>query len=188
GPGGPFDVDAAEQRWRARRLVLCAGAGNAALLRSLGLDGPAMVRRPLHMVRAAGPLPPTWRHQLDAGCTFEPRPGAHWTVTSHPDPAAGPAGWRWTVGGDPSEDGVDVEAAQHIDRIRGLLEGAFPAVRFDGVRFSAHRVDRAEPAPADGIRRLEPFVEQRGAVLTVWPMKLALAPLLGDRAIELLAG
>lgn len=64
---------------RAQRVVLSAGAGNEALLRELGLEQPAMQRRPLHMVMVkAATLKPLYAHCLGAG----PKPRI--TVTTHP--------------------------------------------------------------------------------------------------------
>lgn len=168
---------------RPSRLVLAAGSGNEALLRGLGRDRPAMVRRPLHMIWVEGAdLPPAWRHVLDPEAA-PGRPGAHFTVTSHPD--AG--GWSWYVGGDPSELGIERGEAAQTRLVRRLLERAFPEVELRRARFRSERAERAEPLPADGARRLEPFVHREGPVLTVWPMKLTLAPLAADLAVRQLA-
>src|SRR5206468_707100 len=48
----------------AKAIVLTAGEGNPSLQERLGLDAPAMQRRPLHMVLARGPLP-----ELNGHCT-----------------------------------------------------------------------------------------------------------------------
>ena len=57
---------------RAQRVVLSAGAGNEALLRELGLEQPAMQRRPLHMVMVkAATLKPLYAHCLGPGRSHE---------------------------------------------------------------------------------------------------------------------
>ncbi len=75
---------------RAQRIVLSAGGGTADLLSALGLDQPAMQRRPLHMVLVKGPsLKPLYAHCLGGG----PKPRV--TVTTHP---AADGQWVWYVG------------------------------------------------------------------------------------------
>ncbi|MBU0562749.1 MAG: FAD-dependent oxidoreductase, partial [Gammaproteobacteria bacterium] len=84
---------------RAQRIVFSAGGGTAELLTSLGLQQPAMQRRPLHMVIIKAPtLKPLYAHCLGGGT--KPRI----TVTSHP---AADGEWVWYLGGDLAEaDGV----------------------------------------------------------------------------------
>ena len=80
---------------RAQRVVLAAGAGNEALLRELGLEQPAMQRRPLHMVLLKAPtLKPLYAHCVGGG----PKPRV--TVTTHP---AADGQWVWYLGGDIAE-------------------------------------------------------------------------------------
>ncbi|MEM8960895.1 MAG: hypothetical protein AAGD38_05415 [Acidobacteriota bacterium] len=163
-------------------LILAAGAGNQALLESLGFDGPSMIRQPLHMVWARGvDLPPTYCHMLDPEAD-PARQSAHWTVTSHRRGGA----WSWYIGGDVTETERS-EAAQH-DLIRRLLERAFPSLDVAGLQLSSLWIDKAEPQPVDGIRRLVPFVHAHERLLTVWPMKLALVPQLADLVAEVIAG
>ena len=84
---------------RAQRVVLSAGAGNAQLLATLGIEQPKQQLRPLHMVLAKGPaLKPLYAHCLGGG----PKPRV--TVTTHP---AADGQWVWYLGGDLAEaDGV----------------------------------------------------------------------------------
>ena len=182
----------------AGHLILAAGEGNEQLLQELGLPGPAMVRRPLHMTwlhpapNTTG-LPPVWQHVLEPeAATGRPDAdtGGHFTVTSHPRAPHPDASrtqtdsWSWYVGGDPSEIGVERSEDEQIRHIRHLLERHFPAVDFDRVTWSTLYINRCEPA---GPRRLEPFVHRQGRVITVWPMKLALAPLAADRASAMIS-
>ncbi|CAM5402318.1 FAD-dependent oxidoreductase OS=Stutzerimonas stutzeri OX=316 GN=CXK95_05810 PE=4 SV=1 [Stutzerimonas stutzeri] len=81
---------------RAQRMVFSAGGGTAELLAAVGLQQPAMQRRPLHMVMLKAPtLKPLYAHCLGGGS--KPRI----TVTSHP---AADGEWVWYLGGDLAED------------------------------------------------------------------------------------
>lgn len=178
-------VRVGRHRVAARRLVLAAGAGNAPLLSGLGRRQPTMVRRLVHLVWVDDPpgrhvLPPVQAHVLDDAAAPGSR-GAHWTVTSTGSDARG---WRWTVGGDPSERGVGRSDRRQHAEIRRLIARAFPALDVASLRLTSHRVDKAEPVLPGGGRRLEPFVHDDGTVLTAWPLKLVLAPLLADRVVE----
>lgn len=170
---------------RARRLVLAAGAGNAELLAALGRAHPRMRRRPIHMVTLTTSdgtaLPARFAHVLDP--TAAPgRDGAHWTVTSHPLPGAADGRSRWWLGGDPSEVGLERSSAEQATEARRLVRRAFPEIDVDSLDVQTQIVERAEPELLAGRRQLDPFLHVDGAVLTAWPMKLALVPLLADRA------
>lgn len=104
---------------RAQRVVLSAGAGNEALLRELGLEQPAMQRRPLHMVMVkAATLKPLYAHCLGAG----PKPRI--TVTTHPTRDGQSV---WYLGGDIAEaDGVARDEAAQIAEARRELAKLLP--------------------------------------------------------------
>ncbi len=104
---------------RAQRVVLSAGAGNEALLRELGLEQPAMQRRPLHMVMVkAATLKPLYAHCLGAG----PKPRI--TVTTHP---LSDGHWVWYLGGDIAEaGGVARSEAEQIAEARRELAKLLP--------------------------------------------------------------
>lgn len=159
---------------RARRIVLCAGQGNAGLLAALGLDRPAMQTRPLHMVMLAAPtLKPLYAHCLGGG----PKPRL--TVTSHP---AADGQWVWYLGGELAEaEGVARDASQQIAQARRELGELLPWVDLGEARWATLRVDRAEPAQSGLTRPDNAFLAEQGRLLVGWPTKLALAPDLADR-------
>ncbi|MFI5382059.1 MAG: FAD-dependent oxidoreductase [Tepidisphaerales bacterium] len=163
-------------RIRFGRLVLTAGEGNAELRQRLGLPGSAMQRRPLHMVLLRGRLP-----QLFGHCVGGPKPRL--TITSAPL-----AGGRtaWQVGGLIAEDGVKMSPAQLKVQTVQELRACLPGLDLAGVQFSAYRIDRAEAANASGQRPDDIQILQDGNVLTAWPTKLALAPRLAERTLQLL--
>ncbi|WP_252088447.1 FAD-dependent oxidoreductase [Pseudomonas sp. MWU13-3659] len=161
---------------RAQRLVLSAGGGTADLLHALGLDQPAMQRRPLHMVLAKGPnLKPLYAHCLGGG----PKPRI--TVTTHP---AADGQWVWYLGGDIAEaDGVAREPAAQIAAAQKEVAGLLPWVDQSQVRWATLRVDRAEPAQSGLVRPDNAFLAEQQRLLVGWPTKLALAPDFADRVL-----
>lgn len=171
------DREAGSLSLHARWLVCCAGAGNESLLASLGREAPAMQRRPLHMVLARGMLPPLYAHCL--GASANPR----LTVTTHRHRSGDTI---WYLGGQLAEDGVQRDAKSQIEKARAELAALLPWVDVGGVRWQTLRVDRAEPRQADGGRPSEAFLSSEGPVITAWPVKMALAPLLADRVLGLM--
>lgn len=161
---------------RAQRIVLSAGAGTEGLLHALGLEQPAMQRRPLHMVMAKGPnLKPLYAHCLGGG----PKPRV--TVTTHP---ARDGQWVWYLGGDLAEaDGVAREPAAQIAAAQKEIASLLPWVDQSQVRWATLRVDRAEPAQSGLVRPDNAFLTQQQRLLVGWPTKLALAPDFADRVV-----
>ncbi|MET0124867.1 MAG: FAD-dependent oxidoreductase, partial [Pseudomonas caspiana] len=160
----------------AQRVVLCAGAGNADLLKKLGIAQPAMQRRPLHMVLAKGPgLKPLYAHCLGGG----PKPRL--TVTTHP---AANGQWVWYVGGDVAEaDGVARDPAQQIAAVKKELGTLLPWIDLTQVEWATLRVDRAEPAQSGLVRPDNAFLSVQNRLMVGWPTKLALAPDFSDRVL-----
>lgn len=169
-------------RITARRLILTAGAGNAALLAHLGLSSPQMQLRPLHqvIVRAPG-LEPLFAHCL----TGIRRPEPRLTITSHHDGD----GWLWYLGGQLATDGVGRAPADLVAHARRELELCLPWRAWQDAAFDTLRIDRAEPARPDGTRPDEAFATATGpggTCIVGWPTKLSLAPDLGDRILAML--
>ena len=168
-----------EREIRARRIVLSAGQGNAALLADLGLQQPAQQLRPLHMVLVKAPtLKPLYAHCLGGG----PKPRV--TVTSHP---TADGQWVWYLGGDLAEaDGVARDADAQIAAARRELETLLPWIDLSAAQWRTLRVDRAEPAQSGLVRPDNAFLSEQSALLVGWPTKLALAPDFSDRVIAAL--
>lgn len=164
---------------RAQRVVLSAGAGNAGLLEALGLNQPAMQRRPLHMVLAKGPsLKPLYAHCLGGG----PKPRV--TVTTHP---AADGQWVWYLGGDLAEaEGVAREPEAQIAAARKEIANLLPWIDLSQVRWATLRVDRAEPAQSGLVRPDNAFLAEQQPLMVGWPTKLALAPDFADRVLATL--
>jgi glycine/D-amino acid oxidase-like deaminating enzyme len=167
--------------FRARRLLLCAGAGNGALLEGLGISRPVMQLRPLKqvVVQKAG-LTALYAHCL----TGIGRPEPRLTITSHPDPER-PGGWLWYLGGQIATDGVSRTDAAQIRHARAELAACVPWIDWRDARIHCLPWDRAEPGQTDGRRPDEAYVtEAAEGLLVCWPTKLTLAPDLGRRVLE----
>jgi glycerol-3-phosphate dehydrogenase len=164
---------------RAQRIVLSAGGGTADLLNALGLDQPAMQRRPLHMVLVKGPsLKPLYAHCLGGG----PKPRV--TVTTHP---AADGQWVWYLGGDLAEgDAVAREPAAQIAAAQKELGHLLPWIDLSTAQWATLRVDRAEPLQSGLTRPDNAFVAEQDRLLVGWPTKLALAPDFADRVLSAL--
>ncbi|MCW8161556.1 FAD-dependent oxidoreductase [Stutzerimonas stutzeri] len=165
---------------RAKRIVFSAGGGTAELLASLGLQQPAMQRRPLHMVIVKAPtLKPLYAHCLGGGT--KPRI----TVTSHP---TADGEWLWYLGGDLAEaDGVARDEATQIAAAKKELAELVPWIDLSSAQWATLRIDRAEPAQSALARPDNAFLAEQGRLLVGWPTKLALSPDFSDRVEAALA-
>ena len=165
---------------RAQRIVFSAGGGTAELLASLGLQQPAMQRRPLHMVILKAPtLKPLYAHCLGGGT--KPRI----TVTSHP---TADGEWLWYLGGDLAEaDGVARDEATQIAAAKKELAELVPWIDLSSAQWATLRIDRAEPAQSALARPDNAFLAEQGRLLVGWPTKLALSPDFSDRVEAALA-
>ncbi|MDI9737788.1 NAD(P)/FAD-dependent oxidoreductase [Stutzerimonas stutzeri] len=165
---------------RAQRIVFSAGGGTAELLASLGLQQPAMQRRPLHMVIVKAPtLKALYAHCLGGGT--KPRI----TVTSHP---TADGEWLWYLGGDLAEaDGVARDEATQIAAAKKELAELVPWIDLSSAQWATLRIDRAEPAQSALARPDNAFLAEQGRLLVGWPTKLALSPDFSDRVEAALA-
>lgn len=171
--------DGAQQRSiAARRLVLTAGKGNAALLQLLGRDAPQMQTRPLKMVMVRGDLPQgVYAHCL--GASTNPR----LTISTHYDSQRRTV---WYLGGDLAEEGVRRSDAEQLAAARHELATLLPWIDFSQCEFATLDIDRAEPRMPDCRRPDDVFADERAGVITAWPTKLAFAPRLAARIAEML--
>jgi FAD dependent oxidoreductase len=180
GPGRVREIRLLRPRFghpltlKPRHVVLTAGKGNAQLRGQMGLVPNAMQCRPLHMVLARGELPELFGHCVDGAVTRV-------TITSNCDPS----GRRvWQVGGQIAEDGVAMDSLQLVRHARAELATTIPGVDLRGIEWSTYRIDRAE-AMTPGVRRPETVhLSREGNVLTGWPTKLALVPVLAERILD----
>ncbi len=171
--------DDAMLRLRPRRVIFCAGGGNAALRQAAGLSEDVMQRRPLHMVLLRGfaqSLPPFNGHCAD---------GAHTRVTITSDTDA-QGRTIWQVGGQIAEEGVAMSPEELVRHAKAELSAALSGHSFDRVEWATYRVDRAEKRMPGGLRPENVTVLEDGPIFTAWPTKLALVPELARRIVELI--
>lgn len=151
---------------RPRCIVLTAGAGNADLRERAGLTASVMQRRPLHMVLVRGDLPALFGHCVDGAKTRV-------TIITTSDEQDRRV---WLVGGQVSEDGVDMAPGDLIAHARTELTQALPGFDLQDVEWATLRVDRAEAKTRGRARPAGPFATRDERVITAWPTKLALVP------------
>ncbi len=176
---GPRAAAAPSLHIDTQRLLLCAGAGNEALLALAGQAMPAMQRRPLHQVWAHAPrLPAVFAHCITGARAAEPR----LTITTHRTAD----GMCWSLGGALATQGVHRDAAAQASATRAELAACLPWLDLPDLHIETRRVDRAEPQTDGGNRPDHAFLHQQAGILTCWPTKLTMAPDLGDRVLAAL--
>jgi len=160
----------------AQGIILSSGEGNAALTQTLGLDAPAMQRRPLHMVMLkSANLPMIYAHAL--GVSDKPK----MTITSHKNQAGQTV---WYIGGEPAESGVQQTSEKLIAATQKKLQKNLTWLDFSpkpSQQWSTFRIDRAEGQQSTGQRPNQPVIQLLDNICVAWPTKLAFAPLLSDQ-------
>jgi len=152
-------------------LFLAAGEGNEGLLRLAGEQEP-MQRRPLRQAMVRGDLPLVFGHCID---------GARTRITVTSDHV--PGGVVWHVGGELAERGPDVAEDVFLGRARREISECIPAVDLARAEFSSYLVQRAEPRTPSGRRPPAGHVRRSGRIVTLWPVKLVMAPHAASRAL-----
>ncbi len=185
----------------AQRLLLCAGAGNAALLNLAQRAAPAMQLRPLHQVwvrrtpnghtaRRQADMPRAFAHCLSGVRSSEPR----LTITTHagstPTDSKQPRSYGsvWSLGGALATQGVQRTQQQQIEFARAELAACVPWLSIANLQFATKLIDRAEPHTPAGTRPDHAYVHYDDGVFTCWPTKLTLTPDLADRVLALIHG
>ncbi|GAA6150980.1 FAD-dependent oxidoreductase [Pseudoteredinibacter isoporae] len=169
------------QAIRARNFIFCAGEGNAALLESLGLEKPAMQRRPLQQVCVKHKLPYRfYGHCMGAEST--PR----LTISSHP---CADGEQVWYLGGSLAETGAKQHSEDVIANAQRELRELFPWLDFSDAEWRSLPINRAEPKQKGLVRPDKAFAsraEEVDNIIVGWPTKLALSPNFSDQAMALL--
>jgi len=152
---------------RARRVILTAGSGNEALSKLMG-SPTAMQRRPLRQAMIRGPLEMAFGHCIDGAKT-------RLTITSD-QLSTGEVVWH--IGGQVAEDGPKMTLENFQRHVLSEVRAAMPKLNLTHCAFASYDIDRAEPRTPDGRRPARAFAQTTGAVTTVWPVKLVLAPVI----------
>jgi len=161
-----------------KKIILTAGQGNAALLSGLGLQQPEMQLRPLKMVMLRGGLSEmVFAHCM--GVSVNPRI----TITSNRDEQGEVV---WYLGGQLAEDGVSRSDAEQIEQAKKELAELIPWLDQSKCQWSTLNIDRAE-VKKPGTKRPDTFfVELQDKVMTAWPTKMALSPLMAECILEII--
>jgi len=162
----------------AGTVILTAGAGNEKLLSCLNFTQPAMQRRPLLMPMLKANesiLPKMYAHCL--GASALPK----MTITTHHLSSNQTV---WYLGGEIAEKGVGRTIEEQVMRAKEELQCLMPWMDFSQCQWSALAIDRAEAKMSDGSRPVEPAVFRKNQVITAWPVKLAMAPIMVDKIIN----
>lgn len=155
------------------QVVLAAGEGNSRIRNRLGLPVEHIQRRPLQMVMLRGEMPAMNGHCI--------RNASPWlTITSTRDHADRMV---WQIGGQVAEDTARSTASVAINRAREDLTHALPSLDLSTAQFATYLAERAE-GTSSGRRPDRPTTFIDGNVITVWPTKLALVPMLSDMIQE----
>lgn len=168
----------------AQALIFTAGAGNEHLLELLEIEQPKLQRRPLlmPMLKAReSVLPKMYAHCL--GASALPK----MTITSHQvsgDAVEQEAQTVWYLGGEIAEQGVGRTTEAQVQEAKKELQTLMPWMDFSQCQWSALAIDRAEPQMNDGNRPAEPGVYRHEKVITAWPVKLAMAPIMVDKIMQ----
>ncbi|MDG1838585.1 MAG: FAD-dependent oxidoreductase [Phycisphaerales bacterium] len=157
-------------RIRAGKLILTAGAGNASLRSMADLPADREQTRPLQMILARGPLP-----VLNGHCIRSTQPWL--TITT----VAGDSETRvWQIGGQVAERGAEMTSAATIQAAVQNVRAAMPNLSLEGTEWSTYLAPRSEYATGQGGRPDRHGLIEDDRIITAWPTKLALAPLLAD--------
>ena len=90
------------------------------------------------------------------------------------------------LGGQFTEDCVCMEPLAFARHAREELAAVLPGWQSGQVECTSYLVDRAERSTSDGLMPGDVQILRDGAVLTTWPTKLVMAPLLSRRVNDLL--
>ncbi|MDT8282800.1 MAG: FAD-dependent oxidoreductase [Gammaproteobacteria bacterium] len=167
-----------------KKIILLAGQGNENLLSRLDCNQPEMQLRPLKMVvmRNKNLNDMIYVHCLAA--SVNPRI----TITSHRDNKGNIV---WYMGGQLAEDGVGKSDDALIESAKNELSDLIPWLDLKDSEWGVLDIDRAEIKLASktgaGAVRPDSFsVEQHENIITAWPTKMALSPVLADTLLAML--
>ena len=170
--------DGQDYNFSFKKVVLTAGQGNAALLTEFELQQPEMQLRPLKMVMLRGGLSEmVFAHCM--GASVNPRI----TITSNRDEKGEVV---WYLGGQLAEDGVERSNAEQIKQAKKEISELIPWLDQSECQWATLDIDRAE-VKKPGTKRPDTFfVEQKNKVITAWPTKMALSPLMAESVLKVI--
>ncbi|MDH5738542.1 MAG: hypothetical protein OEZ23_09550, partial [Gammaproteobacteria bacterium] len=165
-------------RVKAAFYIFTAGLGNEIFIKHTGVKGIKTQRRPLHQVIIKSDrLPPIFAHAISLTTASSPRV----TITSHTSKTGQTI---WYLGGELAETGVNRSEKEQIAFSRKELCRIMPWIDFSASEWSTLRIDRAEPSVSGLLRPEKPVVFGYANMMFCWPVKLTMAPLLGQMVCQ----
>jgi glycine/D-amino acid oxidase-like deaminating enzyme len=159
---------------KAQVVICAAGLGNEELLKLLDSEKGRTQRRPLRQLMVK-PMPlPLYGH----GITTSYKPSV--TVTSHPLLSGG---YVWYLGGALADDALSLSDNDAIAFAKKEMKQLFGHLDWSGKQWATWYGFRAEAYSHNGRLPTGPVLQEYGNALVIWPTKLTLAPLLGDKVI-----
>ena len=170
--------DGGNYEFSFEKIVLSAGQGNEGLLSAFNLAEPEMQLRPLKMVMLRGDLSEmVFAHCM--GASVNPRI----TITSNRDNNGEIV---WYLGGQLAEEGVARSDAEQIAQAKKELAELIPWLDQSKCQWSTLDIDRAE-VKKQGTKRPDTFyAEHKDKVITAWPTKMALSPLMAETVLKII--
>ncbi len=166
-----------------KKIIFIAGEGNKNLLSRFGYNKPETQLRPLKMVVMRGGPNDALNDMVYAHClgaSVNPRI----TITSHRDKQGNIV---WYMGGQLAEEGVNKSDAELIQATKSELNELIPWLELKGAEWGVLEINRAE-IKKPGTTRPDNFsIENHKNVITAWPTKMALAPVLADAVYEIVS-
>lgn len=164
-----------------KNVVITAGSGSESLLQSLNFEQPKMQRRPLHMpMLKASVLPKIYAHCLGASALPRMTISSHTLDCNDVDDNE----TVWYLGGEIAEQGINRSVDGQIKLAKIELQKLMPWMDFSSCLWATKMIDRAEPKMADGSRPSQPEVYQAEGIITAWPVKLAMVPIMVDKIMQ----
>ncbi len=164
-----------------KKIIFIAGEGNENLLSRFACNEPEMQRRPLKMVVMRGGPNHGLNDMIYAHClgaSVNPRI----TITSHRDDQGNIV---WYMGGQLAEDGINKSDAEVIQATKNELNELIPWLELKDAEWGVLEINRAE-IKKPGTTRPDSFsIENNKNLITAWPTKMALAPILADALFEI---
>ena len=160
---------------KAQVIICAAGLGNEELLTMLGVNKVSTQRRPLLQLMVKAMPFPLYGHVIGKG--FKPRV----TVTSHPLPAGG---FVWYLGGAIADDTISVNEEVAIAFAKKEMKEVFDHLDWSGKKWATWYGFRAEAYSQNGRLPSGPMLQEYNNVVVIWPTKLTMAPLLGDKVLS----
>ncbi|HJO12719.1 MAG: FAD-dependent oxidoreductase [Gammaproteobacteria bacterium] len=166
---------------QSQKIMLCAGEGNRDLIARANLESVQMQTRPLHMVTLKKrDLPLIYVHCIGDDFSLTPR----LTITSH---RSKDGSHVWYLGGELAESGVGKNKKDQLVSAKSVINELFPRLDLSDAEWDCFTVRRAEAKVSGMFRPDDVYHAEEKNIITTWPTKLTLTPVLADKVIEQLA-